>query len=387
MPAKPPVSHPGVYVQEVSSTVKPIVGVSTAIAVFIGRTRRGPLNKPKLCPNYEEFERTFSSAYAKSNLARSVRLFFQNGGTRCYVVRIATTNKPSHSDYYIAFDSLDRDVDIFNLMVLPEDEDNDLSFRKQLWAAASAYCRSRRAFLLMDAPAWTDAREATHPHKGVNALRVGLAKDYSAIFYPRVKIKENGQERKLGPSGAIAGLMARIDSSRGVWKAPAGIEADLRGVVGLEYVLSDAENGILNPRAINALRVFPRGIVNWGARTLDGDDDFGSDYKYITVRRLALFIEESLVRGLKWVAFQPNGETLWTEMRQNIGVFMHTLFRQGAFQGAGPKDAYFVKCDRETTTPNDINRGIVNIRIGFAPLKPAEFVMLHLQQTAMQIED
>ena len=386
MPTKPPASYPGVYVQEDSSTAKTIVGVSTSIVVFIGRTKLGPHNMPKLCPNYEEFERTFSAAHAKSDLARSVRLFFQNGGSRCYAVRIAAANKPSHSEYRHAFDSLDRDVDLFNLLVLPEDEDNDLSFRKKLWAAASAYCRSRRAFLLMDAPAWTDAREATHPQKGVNALRVGLAKDYSAIFYPRVKIKENGQERKLGPSGAIAGLMARIDSSRGVWKAPAGIGADLRGVVGLEHDISDAENSILNPRAINALRVFPRGIVNWGARTMDGDDESGSDYKYIPVRRLALFFEESLVRGLKWAAFRPNAETLWTEIRQNVGAFMHTLFRQGAFQGAGPEDAYFVKCDRETTTPSDINRGIVNIRIGFAPLKPAEFVMLHLQQTAMQIE-
>lgn len=360
--------------------------MSTSIAVFIGRTKLGPLNKPKHCPNYEEFEKNFSSAYAKNDLARSVRLFFKNGGTRCYVVRIAAINKPSLSDYHNAFDMLDRDVDLFNLMVLPEDEENDLSFRKDLWAAASAYCRSRRAFLLMDAPAWTDTREATHPQKGVNALRVGLAKDYSAIFYPRIKIKENGQVKKLGPSGAIAGLMARIDSSRGVWKAPAGIEADLRGVVGLEQVISDAENNILNPRAINALRVFPQGIVNWGARTMDGDDDFGSEYKYIPVRRLALFIEESLVRGLKWVAFRPNDETLWAEIRHSAGAFMHTLFRQGAFQGVGPKDAYLVKCDRETTTPNDINRGIVNIRIGFAPLKPAEFVMLYLQQSAGQIE-
>jgi hypothetical protein len=180
--------------------------------------------------------------------------------------------------------------------------------------------------------------------------------------------------------------MARIDGSRGVWKAPAGTEATLRGVVGLEQKFSDNENGVLNPNGINALRVFPNGIVNWGARTMDGDDDFGSEYKYIPVRRVALFMEESLYRGLKWVVFEPNDENLWAQIRLNVGAFMNSLFRQGAFQGATPKEAYFVKCDSETTTQNDIDLGKVNIWVGFAPLKPAEFVILYLQQMAGQVE-
>jgi hypothetical protein len=199
-------------------------------------------------------------------------------------------------------------------------------------------------------------------------------------------MNEDGREIRIGVSGAMAGLMARIDSSRGVWKAPAGTEADLLGVVGLEQTFSDSENGILNPRAINTIRVFPNGIVSWGARTMDGDDDFASEYKYIPVRRLALFMEESLYRGLKWVVFEPNDEPLWAQIRLNVGAFMHNLFRQGAFQGQTPKEAYFVKCDKESTTQNDINLGIVNIWVGFAPLKPAEFVILYLQQMAGQIE-
>jgi hypothetical protein len=239
----------------------------------------------------------------------------------------------------------------------------------------------------MDAPGeWTEVQKAIDPVTGVNSLRTGLVKDFSAIFYPRLTVSENGREVTLGPSGAIAGLMARIDGSRGVWKAPAGTEADLRGIVRLERKFSDGENGVLNPKGINTLRVFPTGIVNWGARTMDGDDDFASEWKYIPIRRLALFIEESLYRGTKWVVFEPNDEPLWAQIRLNIGAFMHNLFRQGAFQGTTPREAYFVKCDSETTTQNDRNLGIVNILVGFAPLKPAEFVIIKIQQIAGQIQ-
>jgi hypothetical protein len=292
---------------------------------------------------------------------------------------------PDLRNYRSAFDVLDKEVDLFNLMVLPRDEDHRESETRDLWGPASVFCRKRRAFLLIDAPPWPTVQDAVRPTTGVNSLRVGLEKDYSAIFYPRITIRENGINKNIGASGAVAGLIARIDANRGVWKAPAGTEAVLTGVVGLEYRLSDEENGILNPRGINALRVFPNGIVNWGARTMDGDDDFASEYKYIPVRRLALFIEESLYRGTKWVVFEPNDEPLWAQIRLNVGAFMHNLFRQGAFQGTTPNDAYLVKCDKETTTQDDINRGIVNILVGFAPLKPAEFVIISIQQMAGQI--
>ena len=289
--------------------------------------------------------------------------------------------KPIASDYDVAYDIIDKEVDLYNLMVLPPDAAVSV---QALYPNASIRCRNRRAFLLMDAPtSWVDAQSAS---TGVNALRIGLVKDYSALFFPQITIDDNGLKKNIGASGAIAGLCARIDSTRGVWKAPAGTEADLRGVVGLKQRFSDGENGILNPRAVNTLRIFPNGIVNWGARTMDGDDGFASEYKYIPIRRLALFIEESLYRGLKWVVFEPNDEPLYAQIRLNVGAFMHNLFRQGAFQGQKPKDAYFVKCDSETTTQNDRNLGIVNIWVGFAPLKPAEFVILYLQQMAGQIE-
>jgi len=288
---------------------------------------------------------------------------------------------PTAADYDNAYLTIDSEVDLFNLMVLPPDAQVAMT---GIYGKASVFCQQRRAFLLMDPPSsWTSAQVAS---TGVAALRVGLVKDYSAIFFPRLTIDNNGLKQNIGPAGAIAGLCARTDSTRGVWKAPAGTEADLRGVIGLDQKFSDGENGTLNPRAVNTIRIFPSGVVNWGARTMDGDDGFGSEYKYIPIRRVALYIEESLYRGLKWVVFEPNDEPLYAQIRLNVGAFMHNLFRQGAFQGQTPKDAYFVKCDKETTTQNDRDLGIVNIWVGFAPLKPAEFVILYLQQMAGQIE-
>jgi phage tail sheath protein FI len=219
---------------------------------------------------------------------------------------------------------------------------------------------------------------------------VGKASKNAAIFFPRLKqpnpLRDNQMEDNV-PCGAVAGLFARTDTARGVWKAPAGLEAILAGVPQLSVSLTDAENGELNPLGVNCLRAMPAvGRVVWGSRTREGDDRLASEWKYIPIRRLALFIEESLYRGTQWVVFEPNDEPLWGQIRLNVGAFMHNLFRQGAFQGSSPRDAYFVKCDKETTTQNDINLGIVNILVGFAPLKPAEFVIIKIQQMAGQIE-
>jgi phage tail sheath protein FI len=212
----------------------------------------------------------------------------------------------------------------------------------------------------------------------------------AALYFPRPLIADPLNDFRLkvvAPSGTVAGLYARTDGERGVWKAPAGIEAVLRGVQKLERPLTNDENGALNPLAINCLRSFPIfGNISWGARTLVGSDQQGSEWKYIPVRRFALFLEESLYRGTQWVVFEPNDEPLWAQIRLNIGAFMQNLFRQGAFQGTTPRQAYFVKCDRETTTQTDINLGIVNVVVGFAPLKPAEFVIIKIQQMAGQID-
>jgi phage tail sheath protein FI len=217
----------------------------------------------------------------------------------------------------------------------------------------------------------------------------GLAARNAALYFPRVKKSDplsQGQIDTFVPCGIIAGVMASTDVQRGVWKAPAGIDAALNGITGLDVSLTNAENGQLNPLGINCLRTFPVfGSVVWGARTARGADQLADEYKYVPVRRLALFMEESLYRGTQWVVFEPNDEPLWAQIRLNVGAFMHNLFVQGAFQGQTPADAYFVRCDKNTTTQNDINLGIVNIVVGFAPLKPAEFVVLQIQQIAGNI--
>ena len=302
---------------------------------------------------------------------------------------------PGFADYVgdpvlkTGFHALDT-VDLFNLMVLPADGEITDTVRRQLWGPASIYCQSRRAFLLVDAPdSWTDTQgrpAIVQNTSDVNDLRATVVKDHSAVFYPDLRFNDRGTVRSIGPTGAIAGLCARTDAARGVWKAPAGQEADIRGIVGLDVKLTDLENGVLNKLGVNCLRTFPSGFVSWGARTLDGSDDLGSEWKYIPIRRLALFIEESLYRGTQWVVFEPNDEPLWANVRLNVGVFMHQLFRQGAFQGSTPDQAYYVKCDGETTTQADRNLGIVNIEVGFAPLKPAEFVVITIQQIAGDLQ-
>ncbi|MEK9141321.1 MAG: phage tail sheath subtilisin-like domain-containing protein [Nitrospirota bacterium] len=275
---------------------------------------------------------------------------------------------------------LDR-VDLFNLLCVPGLTDPAVLGNLQ------KFCRDRRAFLIADCAqaAKLDDFSASGPNSnltGDNAIN-------AAFYFPWVTASDSLQENRPGeypPCGFVAGLYARTDSNRGVWKAPAGTEASLTGVLGVKTALTNDENGVLNPKAVNCIRNFPvYGTVLWGARTLQGNDERGSEWKYIPVRRTALFIEESLYRGTQWVVFEPNDEPLWAQIRLNIGAFMHNLFRQGAFQGTTPRDAYFVKCDKETTTQNDINLGIVNIVVGFAPLKPAEFVIIKLQQMAGQI--
>jgi phage tail sheath protein FI len=252
--------------------------------------------------------------------------------------------------------------------------------------SALKYCKDRRAFFVLDAPeSWTSVDEA---EAGVDGLN--LRDENVAVYFPRVKMVDplrDNMPSVFAPSGVVAGLYARTDARRGVWKAPAGTEATMAGVRDLAVPITDGENGRLNPIGVNCLRSFPvTGNVVWGARTLEGADQLASEWKYVPVRRTALFIEETLYRGLKWVVFEPNDEPLWAQIRLNVGSFMHTLYRQGAFQGTTPKDAYLVKCDKETTTQADIDRGVVNILVGFAPLKPAEFVFVRIQQLAGQLQ-
>jgi phage tail sheath protein FI len=275
-----------------------------------------------------------------------------------------------------------EDVDSFNLLVMP-----DATVGTGLMGVlteAIAYCVRRRAMMIVDVPdAYVDFDQA---QAWIESTAAPLRSRNSALYFPRLREPDplmNNLVRSFPAAGALAGLYARTDADRGVWKAPAGTTATLVGATGLSYTLTDGQNGTLNPKGLNCLRTFPViGTISWGARTGNGADVLADEYKYIPVRRLALYLEESLYRGTQWVVFEPNDEPLWAQIRLNIGAFMHTLYAKGAFQGRTPRDAYFVKCDSETTTQNDIDLGRVNIVVGFAPLKPAEFVIVRIQQIA-----
>jgi phage tail sheath protein FI len=275
---------------------------------------------------------------------------------------------------------LDR-VDGFNLLCVPGETD------ESVLAELQTFCHDRRAFLLVDCNEEDTVQTLSSAPSG--ALLSSDAVN-SALYFPWVKVADPADQNRIRPfppCGFVAGIYARTDSTRGVWKAPAGTEAGVAGAAGTAVTLTDGENGILNPRGINCIRTLPvYGTVVWGSRTLHGADERGSEWKYVPVRRLALYIEESLFRGTKWAVFEGNDERLWAQLRLNVGTFMHDLFRQGAFQGTSPRDAYYVKCDKETTTQSDINRGIVNVVVGFAPLKPAEFVVIQIQQMAGQVQ-
>jgi uncharacterized protein len=284
-------------------------------------------------------------------------------------------------------------ADLFNLLCIPpfiRDAAGDVPLA--VWDAAADYCRARRAVLLVDPPAvWNEPADILG---GDAALGTVVNRTSSAaIYFPRIlaadPLREFRQE-PFAPCGAVAGVIARTDAQHGVWKAPAGVDATLVGVTALSLggdpdLLTDTQVGLLNPFGVNCLRTFPNiGHVVWGARTLEGADNLASEWKYLPVRRIAYFIEESLFRGTRWTVFEPNDEPLWAQLRLSCGAFMHDLFRQGAFQGVSPREAYFVKCSRETMTQADIDAGIVNVLIGFAPLKPAEFVIIRIQQMTQQ---
>jgi phage tail sheath protein FI len=514
-------SYPGVYIEEVPSGVRTITGVATSITAFVGRSRRGEVNRATRVQSFAEYTRIFGSLWQESTMGYAVDHFFRHGGSDALIVRVFNGNvanstptitlptatgslvlearspgswgsalraRVDHltadtadgllfnltveeldqpgSDTVVATETHrnisvdplsrrfvdkvlesssalvrvrqsapadesptdatvaavgtanddgaaitdneitgDRDArtgifaleaaDLFNLLVIPP-LTRDLNVDDATWAGAADYCQDRRAVLLIDSPTDWTASAATaiaDAVAGANALRATVGNDKAinaAVYYPRLRMPDPLSENRpteFAPCGAVAGIIARTDVQRGAWKAPAGLDASFSGVQAFTYTMTDGQNGQLNPIGVNCLRTFPvTGNVVWGARTLAGADQLASEWKYLPVRRLALYIEESLFRGTQWVVFEPNDEPLWAQIRLNVGAFMQNLFRQGAFQGTTPREAYFVKCDRETTTQNDINLGIVNIVVGFAPLKPAEFVVIKIQQIAGEVE-
>jgi phage tail sheath protein FI/uncharacterized protein YjdB len=279
---------------------------------------------------------------------------------------------------------LDR-VSIFNLLCVPGETDGPTISTLQ------GYCVQTRAFMIVDPPQNTTIAKMIQSGPvgtgGGNITDQSVAGN-SAMYFPWIEAPDPlaaNRSRLFPPCGFVAGIYAATDAARGVWKAPAGIQAGIIGNSGLQFVMTDIENGNLNIQAVNCQREFKvYGDVVWGARTLAGNDQAGSQWKYVPIRRLALFLESSLFDGTQWVVFEPNDSPLWGQIRMNVGTFMQGLFLQGAFAGTTPAQAYFVKCDAENNPPASVALGVVNILVGFAPLYPAEFVVIQIQQIVAQ---
>lgn len=406
MPTTPPI-RPGVFTGDVPVSARPIRGVATSVTAFVGRALQGPVDEPTAVASFTGFENRFGGLHADCPLAYAVRDFFANGGGRALIVRLAGTGRaapgigrravraapggaPLTVDDYIGHEAEERGLyalekaDLFNLLCIPPDT-RDGNLPPTVIRRAAEYCCRRRAMLIVDPDReWGEGEGAAgRARDGVRNLGLtGAGMRNATLFFPRIRQPDPERQGRLetfAPCGAVAGVIARTDARRGVWKAPAGTGAVLPGVAGLQADLSEADSGTLRPAGINPLRLLPGvGICIWGARTLSGGDRPTDEFAHVPVRRLALFIEESLLRGLAWTAFEPDGEPLRAAVRTAAGAFMDGLRRQGAFAGSRPEDAWFVKCDRETTTPAESERGIVTLLAGFAPARPRAFVVLRI---------
>ena len=309
------------------------------------------------------------------NLGYVVRHFFLNGGKDAIIVSVAHSktvlpekiigDRAKKTGIYC----LDK-VSYFGLLCIPP-FDNTETTPIEVYQKALEYCKNRRSVLLVDPPnKWT---AVSNVKKDLGEF---FTDENAAIYFPRVNIRE---KENFVPCGAVAGIITRMDRTRGFWKSPAGMEASISGIDDLVVHLTKNETDFLNSSAVNCLKKISGEFVVWGARTMDGNNSSNNEWRYLAVRRTALFIEESLVQGLKWATFEPNDETLWSSIRYSVDLFMYGLFRQGALVGTSAKDAYMIKCDAETTTLHDIDNGVVNVLVGFAPLKPAEFVIIKIQ--------
>ena len=276
-------------------------------------------------------------------------------------------------------------ADIFNILCLPVDPLT--TYDAQTLSTAAEFCKTYRAMLIVDPPvAWTDSPPPLQFPLITGSPAISPASENAAVYYPNLVLRDGtGATFNVGPCGAVAGVWAATDNNRGVWKAPAGTAATINGITGFTAQVDDGESGILNPLAVNGLRTLPVvGGALWGARTTVGADQNPSQWKYIPVRRVALYIEESLRRGMQWAVFEPNAEPLWASLRLDVTTFMQGLFRQGAFAGTTAAQAYLVQCDASNNPPDQVALGIVNVLVGFAPLYPAEFVIISIQQQAGQ---
>jgi uncharacterized protein len=361
---------------EVSSGARPIAGAPTSIAAFVGAAAQGPTDRAISVQSWLDFETQFGGLDPSNYLGYAVSHFFTNGGQQAYIVRLLESGNDT-AVVMAAVHRLDA-VPTVNLLAVPGEADPDTIAQLQ------AYCVERKTFLIADSAAGSTFATLQN---GPDSRTTGANAINAAFYFPWLNALDAQQNiaRPFPPSGFVAGLYAATDASRGVWRSPAGLRANLTGELGPVLDLTDPQIGVLSAHAVNCIRHIAQfGDVLWGDRTLAGSDPAASDWKYVSVRRLALYIEQSLYDGTQWAVFEPNNAQLWTQLLSSVGAFMQTLFVQGAFQGTTPAQAYFVKCDASNNPPSSIDQGVVNILVGFAPVKPAEFVLIQIQQLTGQ---
>jgi len=354
-----------------------IEGVPTGIAAFVAPAPQGPQGTPVAISSVLDFERNFGSAAAAGSLGFAVRLFFENGGTAAYVVRVPESAPPAVADYGdptagTGIYCLDA-VEILSLLCLPAVAGNPGI--SAVLPLAAAYCEGRRALLLADLPASGSVADA---QTWMATTGAGLRSRNVAAYYPGLIVPgTGGGQAAVSCAGAVAGVFARFDRERGAWHAPAGTGARIAGAIGLTHDLSDSDATLLTALGLNCLRHFPgTGHVIWGDRTMMGADGSADEYKYVPVRRMALFLEQSIREGTRWAVFEPNGPPLWGLLASAATAFLQGLFGQRAFAGSTPAESFFARCDATTTSEADRQAGIANLVVGFAPAQPAEFVIL-----------
>ena len=372
-----------------------IAAAGTSVAAFIGWAAQGPAGEAVLVQRAAEYEATFGAMTADVLLGYAVWLFFQNGGSKAYIVRLADGDAGSDPAEAMLPNSAAFEGALtgasgypvlgsvaFQLLCVPGE--NTAAVVGEL----QSFCAKSGSFLIVDsAEAATAAGlESTGPADGAGVSLVTDGAENAAFYFPWVMVDApvaGGAPIAFPPSGFVAGIFAATDASRGVWKTPAGVNAVLTGATGLQVLLTDAQSESLNAGGVNCLRQFPGvGTVLWGARTMGGTDSAGTEWTYVAVRRLALFLETSVIAGTRWVVFERSGPALWMQVRMCLTVFLQGVFEQGALAGATPQEAYFVKCDAENNTQASVEAGVVNITVGFAPLQPAEFVVIPISLMA-----
>jgi len=390
---------PGVYVEEVDRGSKPIEAVGTNTVGFLGESSKGPLNESVLITNWSQFVKTFGDFKdCSEHLAHAVYGFFNNGGSRCFVVNVGapegvvTAPKAANAEkkdekaqvqpvvggggrdgLFIGRDGgpgartglkcLDE-VDEIAIILAPG------QVSPAVQDALLSHCETRKdRFAILDSPETIQG--------GVDKLPKPRDSKYGAYYFPWIQVYDPDKGNIfVPPSGHIAGVYSRTDSERGVHKAPAN--EIIRGALGMKYNVSKGEQDLLNPKGINAIRFMNGAIRIWGARTLSTDPS----WRYINVRRLFIMVESSIERATQWVVFEPNDHRLWKRVQRTIASFLTLLWRNGALMGTAPEQAFYVKCDDETNPPEVIDAGQLVVEIGLAPVKPAEFVIFRIGQMA-----